>query len=88
MDGSKKVDLAKLRSISVAASAVPSRSVEVAQKELDQKQFAKDAAAYRRLRKDGLQPRRVDGCAEVEKRAETATQVERFVHLGGPRAVR
>jgi len=37
--------------------------------------FAKDREAYRRLRRDGLQPPRIDGCAALEARADHVTQV-------------
>lgn len=32
--------------------------------------------AYKRLRKDGTQPRSIDGCAELETRAEDRHEVE------------
>jgi hypothetical protein len=40
------------------------------------KKFDADMDAYSRLRKDGLQPPRVDGSAELEKRANTREEVE------------
>jgi hypothetical protein len=40
------------------------------------KQFDADMDAYVRLRKDGVQPPRVDGSAEREKRARTREEVE------------
>jgi len=40
------------------------------------KHFDADMDAYNRLRKDGVQPPRVDGSANREKRAETREQVE------------
>jgi hypothetical protein len=36
----------------------------------------KDLDAYKRLRQEGLQPKAIDGSAEVEKRAEHKWQVE------------
>ena len=36
----------------------------------------KDLDAYKRLRQDGVQPRKIDGSANVEKRAEEKWQVE------------
>jgi len=39
-------------------------------------QFAKDREAYRRLRQNGLQPPRIDGCAVLEKHATTKTEIE------------
>lgn len=36
----------------------------------------KDMPAYKRLRADGLQPKRIDGCADIEKKAKESWQVE------------
>jgi hypothetical protein len=38
-------------------------------------QFAKDREAYRRLRQNGLQPPRIDGCAMLEN-ATTKAEIE------------
>jgi len=38
--------------------------------------FAKDREAYRRLRQNGLQPPRIDGCAVLEKHARTKAEIE------------
>jgi hypothetical protein len=35
-----------------------------------------DMPAYKRLRQQGLQPRDIDGCAELEARAETVREIE------------
>lgn len=37
----------------------------------------KDTEAYRRLRRDGVQPKGVTGAAEIEQRAGTVHEVER-----------
>lgn len=79
------IDIEKYRTIGISASAVPSRKTGVAQRNHDQKQFQKDAAAYRRLRRDGTQPRRVDGSAELEVRADSKEQIEQAVFTGGKR---
>jgi len=39
----------------------------------------RDIAAYRRLRKDGVQPKGINGCAEIEQRAGEQHEVERDV---------
>lgn len=36
----------------------------------------KDLDAYKRMRQNGVQPRKIDGSAKVEKRAEEKWQVE------------
>ena len=41
------------------------------------RQLSKDRDAYKRLRQNGTQPKRVDGSAKVEATANTQTQVER-----------
>jgi hypothetical protein len=43
----------------------------------------KDVAAYRRLRKDGLQPKSVKGSARLEARADSKWEVETNTSLGG-----
>jgi len=40
------------------------------------RQLGKDRDAYKRLRQNGLQPKRVDGSARVEQTANTTAQVE------------
>lgn len=55
-----------LLSISVSAAALPSRKPEVVDIDRREKALAKDAPAYRRLRKDGLQPDHVDGSHRLE----------------------
>lgn len=40
------------------------------------RQFQRDREAYRRLRQNGLQPPRIDGCAVVEQYATTKEEVE------------
>lgn len=49
------------------------RSVAVRERD---KKFAKDADAYRRLKKDGLQPRGVDNSAMAEARANHRLDIE------------
>ena len=43
----------------------------------------KDVAAYKRLRKDGLQPKSVKGSATLEQRAGSKFEVETGINLGG-----
>lgn len=72
----KKVDLEVLRSISIDARALPTRSPSYAAK-VREKPFGEDNEAYRRLRKEGFQPDKVDGAAELERRAEDGIASER-----------
>ena len=41
-----------------------------------EQQFSMDMGAYKRIRKQGLQPRTIDGSAELEKRANNRLEVE------------
>ncbi len=65
-------------SVAVAASATPSRlgGARAAQLNHRERQQGLDMDAYRRLRRDGVQPPQIDGCAVREQRAETREQVE------------
>lgn len=65
-----------LLSVGVAASAMPSRRGDVARTEARERVLAKDMSAYKRLRRDGLQPAHVDGSARLEQRATDRLEVE------------
>jgi len=41
-----------------------------------ERSWQKDMPAYKRLRENGLQPKSIDGAANVEKKAEHSWQVE------------
>lgn len=43
------------------------------------RELAKDRDAYKRLRQDGLQPKRVDGSHRLEALAKTSDHVERGI---------
>lgn len=68
----------KVAGLSVAASATPTRRGGARAATINQKDrvLEKDLYAYKRLRQEGLQPKAIDGSAEVEKRAEYKWQVE------------
>lgn len=55
-----------LRGFAVSAHATPNRRPDVVRIDNKERQFSVDGAAYRRLRKDGLQPPTVDGSAQIE----------------------
>lgn len=67
---------AHLLSVGIAATAMPSRKGAVAVTEAKERTLHRDRDAYKRLRQDGLQPPQIDGCAQLEQRATTATEVE------------
>lgn len=62
----------KCEGIQFAGASV--RAIEVRQRD---RRFNKDAAAYRRLRKEGLQPAHVGGSAIFEAKADHAREIER-----------
>lgn len=70
--------LSHYRSISVAASACPSREGGryAAHVNAKEKRWHKDHAAVRALKKDGIVPRRVDGCHDLVQQAETRVEIE------------
>lgn len=67
---------AHLLSVGFAAAAMPSRKGAVAATEAKERDLHKDRDAYKRLRRDGLQPPRVDGSAALEQRAQSVAEVE------------
>jgi hypothetical protein len=51
-----------------------------------EKRWEKEHAAYRRLRKDGLQPKSLSGADELEQRAESKLEVEMGKVFDGKKA--
>lgn len=68
----------KIAGLSIASSATPTRRGGARAQIINEKdkKLDKDLDAYKRLRQEGLQPKNIDGSAEVEKRAEYKWQVE------------
>ena len=68
----------KIRSINIAPSATPSRrgGSEAATNKATEQRWEQDHPAYRRLRANGLQPRSLDGAAELESRAVDRFEIE------------
>lgn len=66
----------------IAPSSMPTRN-EAADIEKQTNIMHRDVAAYKRLRKDGVQPKSVKGAAELEKRAASTWEVETGQNLGG-----
>lgn len=63
-------------SVGISATATPTRSGPVISRLKSDDNFAKDGPAYKRLVKQGYQPDHIDGCAEIEQRAESRVEVE------------
>ena len=66
----------RISSVSMDSSCTPNRRKDAARINQTEARWHKDMDAYKRLRKDGLQPKTIDGSANVEKKAEHAYQVE------------
>lgn len=72
----------KAAGVSISADAMPFRKAATAVANITDRRMVKDHEAYRRLRKDGLQPPRIasdgrlPGPAEIEKHARTKDEVE------------
>lgn len=66
----------KVAGISFGANASTTRGAQVVETNKIEKGWNKDMPAYKRLRAEGLQPKRIDGAAEVEKKAKESWQVE------------
>lgn len=68
----------KVAHIGIAASAMPTRGGGARAAVINHKDAVlhKDMAAYKRLRADGTQPKKIDGSAEVEKKATEKWHVE------------
>ena len=72
----------KIQSVSMAASAMPTRS-NVGTIDFQTKKSHADVAAYKRLRKDGLQPKMVKGAAALESRAVSKWEIQTNTNLNG-----
>jgi len=66
----------KIAHVAVSSDAMPNRKNRSHQINETERRWDKDMAAYKRLRNDGLQPKKIDGAAKVEARAKTEFQVE------------
>lgn len=66
----------RVAGIRMGMNSTTSRGSKVAQINKTERQWNVDMPAYKRLRREGLQPKRIDGAAEIEKKAEHKFQVE------------
>lgn len=65
----------RIASVGITPSALGSSDARA--KNHVEKQWDADIPAYRRLRANGVQPRRIDGAAVIEARANTVADVQR-----------
>lgn len=66
----------KIASTSFGANSTTTRGLQVANTNRTARNWDRDMPAYKRLRKNGLQPRQIDGSAELEKKATERWQIE------------
>lgn len=76
-DGSHGPDCfgCKIRSVHISGEAMPTRG-NVARLADTEKAWDRDGEAYKRLRKDGVQPFGIDGAAALEVRANDKADIE------------
>ena len=60
----------------MGTNSTTTRGKQVEQTNKVERNWQKDMPAYKRLRKEGLQPKRIDGAAKLEQKAEHKWQVE------------
>ena len=65
----------KIRTVSIAPSALLTQSPEAARAKSRDPQLEKDREAYRALRRNGEQPKSVTGAAELQARANESFEV-------------
>jgi hypothetical protein len=69
----------KISTVSVPSSVTPTRRAGAQHAKWvndTENRWHKDMPAYNRLVEDGLQPPRIDGCAELEAKATSKQQIE------------
>lgn len=66
----------RIANVRVGANTTTTGGKRVSEVNATEKQWNRDMPAYKRLRADGLQPKRIDGAAEVERKAKETWQVE------------
>lgn len=62
--------------VRMGANTTTTRGAEVGETKARESRWQKDMPAYKRLRKQGLQPRQIDGCSVLEKHATEKWQIE------------
>jgi len=66
----------RIAHVRTGANSTTSRGSRVEEINKTEKGWNKDMPAYKRLRQNGLQPKSIDGSAELEKKAKHEWQVE------------
>jgi len=66
----------KIKSVSFAASAMPTRHIEASSNKINEKQLVRDRNAFKALKDEGIQPARLRGAAELQDKATTKHEIE------------
>ena len=66
----------KIKSVSFAASAMPTRKPGAVATTQREKQLTKDRDAFKAMRDQGIQPARLKGAADLQDRAHTKHEIE------------
>jgi hypothetical protein len=66
----------KIKSVSIAASAMPTRHAGASQTKTAEKQLVKDREAFKAMREQGIQPASLKGAANMQDRATTKHEIE------------
>lgn len=66
----------KVLGVRMGANTTTSRGARVEEINQRERGWNRDMPAYKRLRKQGLQPRQIDGAAVLEKHANERWQIE------------
>ncbi len=66
----------RIASVSFAQSAMPTRYPQANQTTAREKRWERDIPAYKRLRKNGVQPKCIDGSGDFETMADERFELE------------
>lgn len=66
----------RISQVRMGVNTTTTRGAKVAEVNQTERNWNNDMPAYKRLRANGLQPKKIDGAAEIEKKAEHSWQVE------------
>lgn len=72
----------RVAGISFGANTTTTRGARVEEINTRAKNWDRDMPAYKRLRANGLQPRGIDGAADLEAKATSAAEVEGTPDIG------
>lgn len=77
-DGSHGEDCfgCRIKTVAFSAAAMPTRLSHVSRTQATETAWDRDGEAYKRLRKDGVQPHGIDGAAALETLANDRREIE------------